>query len=121
MPDWGRAEVVEAKGDAAGVLVVDESGFVKKGALSVGVARQYSGTAGRIENCQIGVFLAYASRFGQALIDRRLYLPETWSTDEARREKTGVPQDLSFATKPQIACELMPRRLMPACPAPGCW
>src|SRR6185295_10404098 len=73
---------------------------------SVGVPRQYSGTAGRIENCQVGVFLAYASRFGQALIDRRLYLPEAWSTDDARRE-TGVPQDLCFATKPQIACELI--------------
>src|SRR5579859_7783663 len=66
--------VVEALGDRDGVLVVDETGFVKKGRHSVGVGRQYSGTAGRIENCQVGVFLAYASRYGQALIDRRLYL-----------------------------------------------
>ena len=105
--DRVRAYVIEALGDEDGVLVIDETGFVKKGAHSVGVSRQYSGTAGRIENCQIGVFLAYASRFGQALIDRRLYLPEAWSTDDARREKTGVPQDLCFATKPQIACELI--------------
>jgi len=105
--DRVRAYVIEALGDEDGVLVIDETGFVKKGAHSVGVSRQYSGTAGRIENCQVGVFLAYASRFGQALIDRRLYLPEAWSTDDARREKTGVPQDLCFATKPQIACELI--------------
>jgi SRSO17 transposase len=105
--DHVRTYAIEALGDEDGVLVIDETGFVKKGVHSVGVSRQYSGTAGRIENCQIGVFLAYASRFGQALIDRRLYLPETWSTDDARREKTGVPQDLSFATKPQIACELI--------------
>jgi SRSO17 transposase len=105
--DRVRTYVIEALGDEDGVLVVDETGFVKKGVHSVGVARQYSGTAGRIENCQIGVFLSYASRFGQALIDRRLYLPEPWSTDDAGREKTGVPQELSFATKPQIACELI--------------
>ena len=104
--DRVRAYVIEALGDEDGVLVIDETGFVKKGAHSVGVSRQYSGTAGRIGNCQVGVFLAYASRFGQALIDRRLYLPEAWSTDDARRE-TGVPQDLCFATKPQIACELI--------------
>jgi SRSO17 transposase len=99
--------VTEALGDADGVLVVDETGFVKKGRHSVGVARQYSGTAGRIENCQIGVFLAYASRFGQALIDRRLYLPKDWSADTAARAKTQVPQAVSFATKPQIACDLI--------------
>jgi SRSO17 transposase len=99
--------VTEALGDADGVLVVDETGFVKKGRHSVGVARQYSGTSGRIENCQIGVFLAYASRFGQALIDRRLYLPKDWSADTAARAKTHVPQAVSFATKPQIACDLI--------------
>ena len=80
--DRVRADVIEALGDRDGVLVVDETGFLKKGEHSVGVARQYSGTAGRIENCQIGVFLAYASRFGQALIDRQLYLPEAWAKDE---------------------------------------
>src|SRR3954468_4258312 len=81
--DRVRAGVIEALGDREGVLVVDETGFLKKGEHSVGVARQYSGTAGRIENCQIGVFLAYASRYGQALIDRRLYLPEAWAQDES--------------------------------------
>src|ERR687890_1172413 len=80
--------VVEHLGDEKAVLVLDESGFLKKGTHSVGVKRQYSGTAGRIENAQVGVFLAYASRFGQALIDRRLYLPEAWATDAARRAKT---------------------------------
>ena len=105
--DIVRRYVTEALGDADGVLVVDETGFVKKGRHSVGVARQYSGTAGRIENCQIGVFVAYASRFGQALIDRRLYLPKDWSADTAARAKTQVPQAVSFATKPQIACDLI--------------
>jgi SRSO17 transposase len=90
-------------GDQSGVLVVDETGFVKKGSRSVGVARQYSGAAGRIENSQIGVFLAYASRHGHALIDRRLYLPETWASDEARRKAAGVPPDVDFATKPAMA------------------
>ena len=83
--DLMRAYVLEALGDTDGVLVVDETGFLKKGQHSVGVARQYSGTAGRMENCQVGVFLAYASRFGQALIDRRLYLPEAW----ARTRRAG--------------------------------
>lgn len=71
--------VIEALGDGSGVLVVDDTGFLKKGRHSVGVARQYSGTAGRIENCRLGVFVAYASRFGRALVDRRLYLPEAWA------------------------------------------
>ena len=105
--DRVRADVIEALGDRDGVLVVDETGFLKKGEHSVGVARQYSGTAGRIENCQIGVFLAYASRFGQALIDRRLYLPEAWAQDESKRAKAGVPEEITFATKPQIACALI--------------
>jgi hypothetical protein len=83
--DVVRAYATEALGDADGVLVVDETGFLKKGTHSVGVARQYSGTAGRIENCQVGVFLAYASRYGQTLIDRQLYLPKDWSESEARR------------------------------------
>ena len=87
--------------------MVDETGFVKKGDRSVGVARQYSGTAGRIENCQVGVFLAYASRFGQALIDRRLYLPQAWATDAARRAKAQVPEEMVFATKIEIARELI--------------
>ena len=105
--DEVRAYAVEALGDPDGVLVVDETGFLKKGEHSVGVARQYSGTAGRIENCQVGVFVAYASRFGQALIDRRLYLPEVWAGDGIRRAKAQVPDAIGFATKPQIARELI--------------
>jgi SRSO17 transposase len=80
-----RAYVVEQLGDPGAVLVLDETGFVKKGEKSVGVQRQYSGTAGRVENCQVGVFLGYASRHGRALIDRALYLPEGWAGDAGRR------------------------------------
>jgi SRSO17 transposase len=103
--------VVEALGDTSGVLVVDETGFIKKGTHSVGVARQYSGTAGRIENCQMGVFVAYASRFGQALIDRRLYLPEAWAKDEARRKAAGIPEEVTFATKPAMARAMLAQAL----------
>ncbi|MEJ2410272.1 MAG: IS701 family transposase [Novosphingobium sp.] len=99
--------VMAALGDSGGVLVVDETGFLKKGAHSVGVARQYSGTAGRIENSQAGVFLGYASRYGQALIDRRLYLPQVWAEDSERRRKASVPEDLAFATKPAMAREMI--------------
>lgn len=102
---------LEALGDPDGVLVVDETGFLKKGTASVGVARQYSGTAGRIENCQIGVFLASASRHGQALIDRRLYLPKAWAEDDARRAGVAVPADIPFATKTEIAREMIARAL----------
>ena len=91
---------IAALGDADGVLVIDETGFLKKGTHSVGVARQYSGTAGRIENCQIGVFAAYASRFGHALVDRRLYLPKGWAEDRERRSKASVPDEVAFATCP---------------------
>jgi SRSO17 transposase len=105
--DEVRTYIVESLGDEAGVLVVDETGFLKKGKHSVGVARQYSGTAGRIENSQVGVFLGYASRFGQALIDRRLYLPQSWAEDAARRAKARVPEDVAFATKPAIARDLI--------------
>lgn len=105
--DLIRTEVVACLGDGNGVLVVDETGFLKKGRHSVGVARQYSGTAGRVENCQVGVFLGYASRLGQALIDRRLYLPEAWATDDTRRSRVQIPAAIPFATKPQIACDLI--------------
>src|SRR5215212_8269932 len=88
-----RAYVVEHLGDDAAVLVLDETGFLKKGTKSAGVHRQYSGTAGRIENCQIGVFLAYASRHGHALIDRALYLPQTWTDDRPRCRDAGSPDD----------------------------
>lgn len=106
-----RSYVLEALGDADGVLVIDEAGFLKKGGHSAGVGRQYSGTAGRIENCQIGVFASYASRWGHALIDRRLYLPKDWAGDAARRAKAHVPEDVGFATKPAMACEMVARLL----------
>jgi SRSO17 transposase len=104
-----RAYVVDHLGDAGAVLVLDETGFLKKGTKSVGVQRQYSGTAGRIENCQIGVFLGYASRHGHALIDRALYLPESWAHDPARRRAAGVPEVVAFATKPQLGREMLER------------
>ena len=103
--------VVEAIGDPAGVLVVDETGFLKQGKHSVGVSRQYSGTAGRVENSQIGVFLSYASRFGHSLIDRQLYLPKNWAEDPERRRKAGVPDDVAFKTKPEMAQEMIAKVL----------
>ena len=102
-----RRYALDALGDPDGVLVVDETGFLKKGTRSVGVARQYSGTAGRIENCQVGVFASYASRWGHALIDRRLHLPKGWAGDPDRRAKAHVPDDVDFATKPALACEMV--------------
>src|SRR5205807_2123512 len=84
-----------------GVFLLDETGFVKKGTESVGVQRQYSGTAGKRENCQIGVLLAYTSPLGTAFLDRRLYLPKVWAEDPARREKAGVPGSVAFQTQPQ--------------------
>ncbi len=106
-----RHHALEALADCDGVLIIDETGFLKKGSHSVGVARQYSGTAGRIENCQIGVFAAYASRWGQALIDRRLYLPKSWAGDPERRASAQVPEEVAFATKPAVACEMIARLL----------
>jgi SRSO17 transposase len=93
------------------VLVVDETGFLKKGTKSAGVQRQYSGTAGRIENCQIGVFLAYASSRGHALIDRELYLPQGWTDDRPRRREAGIPDQVEFHTKPQLARRMLARAL----------
>ena len=112
-----RAYVVEHLGDAEAVLVIDETGFLKKGSKSVGVARQYSGTAGRIENCQIGVFLAYASPRGHAFLDRALYLPKNWAEDAARREAAGVPPDVRFATKGELAQVMLARAFAAAVPA----
>lgn len=85
--------------DEGGVLVVDETGFVKKGDKSAGVQRQYSGTAGRIENCQIGVFLALSGSNGRALIDRELYIPKSWREDVARCKAASIPPDVTFSTK----------------------
>ncbi|HYF62574.1 MAG TPA: IS701 family transposase, partial [Herpetosiphonaceae bacterium] len=109
--DLCRDYVIEHLGAADGVLIVDETGFLKKGEHSVGVARQYSGTAGRIENAQIGVFLAYASSKGHALIDRELYLPEAWCDDAARRDEAAIPQEVTFATKPALAGRMIGRAL----------
>lgn len=109
--DLVREEARSALGDADGVLVVDETGFVKKGVHSAGVGRQYSGTAGRIENCQVGVFLAYASRFGQTLIDRKLYLPKDWADDTERRNAAHIPEDITFATKTEMARVMIARAL----------
>jgi SRSO17 transposase len=102
---------VEHLGDPQAVLVVDETGFLKKGAKSAGVQRQYSGTAGRIENCQVGVFLADASRRGHALIDRELYLPEGWLSDRVRCREAAIPDELGFRTKPELARVMLERAL----------
>src|SRR6266571_4798302 len=90
-----------------GVWVVDETGFPKQGTESVGVARQYSGTLGKVGNCQIGVFLGYASERGQALVDARLYLPERWTDDRARCRAAGVPDEVPFQTKPALALAML--------------
>ena len=97
--------------DSESSLIVDETGFIKKGEKSVGVKRQYTGTVGKRENCQVGVFLAYASRRGQAFIDRELYLPEEWVEDKQRRERAGVPEEVGMRTKPTLAKEMLQRAL----------
>ncbi len=112
-----RAYAVEHLGDPGGVLILDETGFLKKGTKSVGVQRQYSGTAGRIENCQLGVFLCYATRHGAAFLDRALYLPKDWAADAARRATAGVPDDVAFATKPALGWALLERALDAGVPA----
>lgn len=108
-----RQYVVEHLGDpedvSEGVLVLDETGFLKKGEKSVGVARQYSGTAGKVENCQIGVFLSYASAKGHAFLDRELYLPKQWTSDAERMSEAGVPEGVKFQTKPQLAKQMLER------------
>ncbi|BEL05690.1 IS701 family transposase [Actinoplanes sichuanensis] len=102
-----RKVVADRLGDPDGVLVVDETGDLKKGVHSVGVQRQYTGTAGRIENAQVGVFLAYASRHGHTLIDRRVYLPKSWTDDRDRCERAGIPQDVTFATRSELADDMI--------------
>ena len=102
-----REYVNEKLGDEDGVLIADETGFLKQGKMSCGVKRQYSGTAGRIENCQIGVFLTYASEKGHCPIDRRLYIPEDWLADAERCRKAGIPETVRFQTKPQMALEMI--------------
>ena len=104
-----RRYVQEGLGSAIKARVVDESGFLKKGEKSVGVARQYSGTAGRVENCQVGVFLAYATTSECAYVDAELYLPESWTKDRARCQEAGIPKDVVFQTKPQLARRMLER------------
>jgi SRSO17 transposase len=114
-----RAWVVDRLGDPGGVLVVDDTGFLKKGTKSAGVQRQYTGTAGRVENCQIGVFLAYTTPAGRTLLDRELYLPQSWTDDRARCAEAGISDDVPFATKPELAQRMLGRALDAGVPA--CW
>ncbi len=104
-----RSYVNEDLGSEDGALIFDESGFLKKGQDSVGVARQYCGTAGKVDNCQVGVFAAYASERGYALVDKRLFIPEQWFSEEyrERRQKCNLPEDTVFMTKPQLATEML--------------
>jgi SRSO17 transposase len=113
-----REYVVEHLGDAeTGVLIVDEAGFLKKGDKSVGVARQYTGTAGDTVNCQVGVFLTYSSEKGAAFLDRSLYLPRAWTNDPARRAEIGVPAGLVFGNKIELAEEMLERAFEADVPA----
>src|ERR1044071_1485201 len=104
-----RSYVIDYLADSNAVGVIDETGFLKKGIHSAGVARQYSGTAGRIENCQIGVFLAYATSLGHTLLDRELYLPKEWADDRERCRHVGIPDEQAFATKPALARQMLER------------
>jgi SRSO17 transposase len=112
-----RGYVLEHLGDPRAVLVIDETGFLKQGTKSVGVKRQYSGTAGRIEHCQIGVFLTYAAPQGHVLLDRERYLPREWADDAARRQEAGAPEAVTFATKPHLARRMLARALGAGVPA----
>jgi SRSO17 transposase len=111
-----RDYVIEQLGDRAGVLIADDTGFLKKGIRSAGVQRQYSGTAGRTENCQVGTFLAYASVHGHALIDRELYLPQSWAEDPGRRRAAGIPEEAVFTTKPRQAQAMISRAIAAGVP-----
>ena len=104
-----RDYVTGQLGDTEAVLVVDETGDVKKGVHTVGVQRQYTGTAGRIENAQVAVYLAYAGERGHAFIDRELYLPKSWTSDPERCADAGVPDDIDFLTKPALATGMIIR------------
>jgi SRSO17 transposase len=109
--DIVRDYALETLADPEAVLVFDETGFLKQGKASCGVARQYTGSAGKVTNCQIGVFAAYASRHGHAFIDRALYLPKPWASDPARRAAAHVPAEVGFATKPQLAGSMIQRAI----------
>ena len=112
-----RNYVVEYLGEREGVLIIDETGFIKKGDKSVGVQRQYTGTTGKIDNCQIGVFLSYFTNKGKAFIDRELYLPEIWAEDKARCEEADVPPRVKFATKPELAKRMLKRAFKAGVPS----
>ena len=114
--DVVREYALEVLADPAAVLVVDETGFLKQGKASCGVARQYTGSAGKITNCQIGVFAAYVSRHGHALIDRALYLPKAWADDWARRAAAHIPEAVAFATKPRLALRMIERAIAAGVP-----
>jgi SRSO17 transposase len=117
--DLVREYVVEHLADEDAVLVIDETGFLKQGKASCGVARQYTGSAGKITNCQIGVFAAYVSRHGHAFIDRALYLPKAWTDDPARLKATHVPIEIEFKTKPRLATAMIERAIV--APVPFAW
>jgi SRSO17 transposase len=112
-----RRYVLQHLGDAEAVLVLDETGFLKKGRHSAGVARQYSGTAGKVDNGQIGVFLGYASVLGHVLLDRELYLPQEWTDNPERCRQAGIPAARRFATKPQLAQQMLARAFTAGVPA----
>jgi len=114
--DIVRDYVIEHLADDDAVVVIDETGFLKQGKASCGVARQYTGSAGKITNCQIGVFAAYVSRHGHGLIDRALYLPKHWTDDGDRLEAAYVPDDVGFATKPQLAARMIARAIAACVP-----
>lgn len=113
--DEVRDYVIEHLGDPQGVLIIDDNGFLKKGVNPAGVARQYSGTAGRVGGCQIGVFLAYRSSRGHALIDRQLYWPAAWTDDRDRCRAAGVPDEVGFATKVETARQMLARAFVAGC------
>ncbi len=104
-----RRYVLDGLGDEQVVLVVDETGFLKQGNKSAGVKRQYTGTAGRVENCQVGVFLAYATPWGTAFIDRKLFLPKEWVGDLPRRHEAHIPNEVGGATKSELAKAMLQR------------
>lgn len=112
-----RSYVIAHLGDRDGVLIVDEIGFLKKGDRSAGVARQYTGTAGRIENAQVGVFLTYSSVHGRAFLDRELYLPKAWTGDRDRCVRAGIPAEREFQTKPELTMEMLARAIDGGVPA----
>jgi len=115
--DDAQAYVSEQLGEPNGIMVVDESGVVKKGEHSVGVAAQYCGTVGRVANCQVGVYLTYATSQGHTFLDRALYLPESWANDPERRLAAGVPAEVEFATKPALAQQMLERAVAAGIPA----